>query len=396
MNQQPETIAGTRIIEVKSRADWKQFHRVPHRVYANDPNWICPLEGDIEGVFDPEKNKTLENGIARLFVLLDEQGKPAGRIAAFIDWEYSSHQPYPTGGIGFFECIDKPAYARALFETAENWLAAQGIKAVDGPVNFGGRDKYYGLLVKGFDPPLFQENYQPRYYQSFFEDNGYIPFEQILTMKGGTGEVNLQRMKSVVDRMSARYDIHTEEYDPKKLVKYAGDFCEVYNAAFRHFAHFKPLKPEVVIKTMKEANAIADPDLLCIAYFEDKPAGICAFFPDINSLLRPVKGRLSWWKIPAFLWRMRTAKTMACKGIGFGIHPDYKTKGIFAFITYYMAKDRVLKKYPDMYLTTVRAHNKEAVSIYLKLGVHIDRVHLAYRKALTDDITIEPNEMMEI
>jgi GNAT superfamily N-acetyltransferase len=385
-----------KIKEVHTKHDWKLFHRVPHRVYQNDPNWICPLEGDIESIFDPAKNKTLEHGEAQLFVLLDEEGEPAGRLAAFVDEEYSSHQPYPTGGMGYFECVDNDAYAAALFETAENWLIARGMKAADGPANFGGRDKYYGLLVKGFDPPLFQENYQPRYYQRFFEAQGYLPFEQILTMKGGTREINLDRMGAVVERMKSRYDIRAEAYDSKKLSTYAEDFCTIYNAAFRHFVHFKPITPDVIVKMMKEAQAIADPDLLCIVYFEDQPAGFCAFFPDINPILKPVKGRLSWWKIPGFLWRLKTAKTLNCKGVGFGIHPDYKTKGIFAVITHYMAKPRVLDRYPDMYLTTVRAHNKEAVRIYLKLGVHIDRVHIAYRKALDGGIEIEPYEFMEV
>lgn len=385
-----------KIIEVNTKQDWKLFHRVPRRVYRDDPNWICPLEGDIEAIFDPAENKTLEHGAARLFVLLDEKGKPAGRVAAFIDEEYSSHQPYSTGQMGHFECIDNDEYAAALFETAESWLKDRGMQAVEGPANFGGRNKYYGLLVKGFDPPLFQENYQPRYYQRFFEARDYLPFEQILTMKGDTNEINLDRMGAVVERMQSRYDVRAEAYDPKKLERYAKDFCIIYNAAFRHFAHFKPITPDTIVKTMKEAALIADPDLLCIAYFEDQPAGFCAFFPDINPVIKPAKGRLSWWKVPGFLWRLKTAKTMGCKGVGFGIHPDYKTKGIFAIITYYMAKPRVLKRYRDMYLTTVRAHNKEAVRIYLKLGVHIDRVHIAYRKALDEEIEIEPHEFMEV
>lgn len=384
-----------KILDVTNKKTWRLFHRVPHRVYRNDANWIAPLEGDIEGVFDPKKNKTLEHGEARLLVLLDEQGQPAGRIAAFVDEHYSDHQPYPTGGIGFFECTDNDAYANALFDAAEKWLQERGMQAVDGPVLFGGRDKYYGLLVRGFDPPLFQETYNPAYYERFFLNRQYIPFEQILTMKGNTREINLSRMGAVVERIKARHDVHLEAYDRKKLDKYAADFCEVYNAAFAHFAHFKPLQPGVIVKTMKEAAAIADPNLLGIAYFENKPAGICAFFPDINPLLRPVRGRLSWWKIPAFLWRLRTAKTLECKGIGFGVHPAYKAYGITAIITYYMAREETVARYPYMYLTTVRAHNKEAVSVYLKLGVHVDRVHVAYRKALDPSISIEPYEFLE-
>ena len=49
-----------------------------------------------------------------------------------------------------------------------------------------------------------------------------------------------------------------------------------------------------------------------------------------------------------------------------------------------------------MYFTTVRAHNTEAVSVYLKMGVEIDRLHLAYHKALEAGIEVEPHEFIEI
>jgi GNAT superfamily N-acetyltransferase len=378
------------IIEVKTPQDWKLFHRTPHSIYARDPNWICPLEGDIQSIFDPSKNKAFEHGEAALFVMLDADGKPIARVAAFIDHERNKTQPYPVGGLGFFECVNNLILAREMLAHAEQWLKQRGAAAVDGPINFGERDKYWGLLDQGFDPPLFQENYQPRYYKPFFEDNGYIPFEQVLTMKGKTADIPFDRMKAVTERIKKTNDIHLETYDPAKLDQYAEDFCEIYNASFRHFQHFKPIEPVQMKRVMESAAPILDRDMLCIAYFEGKPAGFCAFFPDINPLIKPLKGKLSGVNVLRFLWNKFWAKEMLAKGIGFGIHPDYKTKGIFAFIVDFMAKPQVLAKYKDMFLTTVRAHNTEAVSIYLKLGVHVDRVHVAYRKALRDDVVVEP------
>jgi len=46
-------------------------------------------------------------------------------------------------------------------------------------------------------------------------------------------------------------------------------------------------------------------------------------------------------------------------------------------------------------LTTVRAHNYEAVSVYRKLAVHVDRIHVAYRKPLKEGIPVEPFEFTE-
>ena len=47
------------------------------------------------------------------------------------------------------------------------------MEAMDGPVNFGETDKYWGLLVDGFTHPSFDVPYNPPYYQDLFEYYGF-------------------------------------------------------------------------------------------------------------------------------------------------------------------------------------------------------------------------------
>ncbi|MCB0572400.1 MAG: GNAT family N-acetyltransferase [Phaeodactylibacter sp.] len=382
------------IIEVKDRKSWKLFHQVPHQIYKDDPNWICPLEKDVESTFNPKLNKAFADGEAVCYVLREEDGRLLGRIAAFLDYERNKTQPHPLGGIGFFECVPDQACAFVMFEKAEAWLREKGARVIEGPVNFGERDKYWGLLVKGFYPPLFQENYNPPYYRAFFEDWGFIPFEQIITFKGDTSNIPVERLGRVAQRLRERYDLKTEALDYANLDKYTRDFCEAYNASFNQFGHFKPMEPEQVASILMEARSVADPNIMAMAYYEGKPAGFCAFFPDINPLLKQAKGKLNWRTIPFFLLRRALKKTYSARGMGFGVHPDYRSKGIFAVLVEFMARPRNRKRYPLMYLTTIRAHNKDAISAYENLIIEIDRVHLAYRKPLEKGIVIEPFEFM--
>ena len=73
------------LIEVTDKVTRKKFHAVPHLIYKNDPNWACPLEGMVEDIFTPGKNKAFKNGKAIRWILVDENQKPIGRIAAFIN-----------------------------------------------------------------------------------------------------------------------------------------------------------------------------------------------------------------------------------------------------------------------------------------------------------------------
>ena len=48
------------------------------------------------------------------------------------------------------------------------------MEGMDGPVNFGERDQFWGLLVQNFDAqPSYGMNYNPSYYQNFFDIYGF-------------------------------------------------------------------------------------------------------------------------------------------------------------------------------------------------------------------------------
>ena len=44
------------ITEVTTKAGNKAFLDTASALYKNDANWVCPLDNDIEAVFDPLKN----------------------------------------------------------------------------------------------------------------------------------------------------------------------------------------------------------------------------------------------------------------------------------------------------------------------------------------------------
>ncbi|KAK6022496.1 hypothetical protein OSTOST_11805 [Ostertagia ostertagi] len=164
--------------EVTTAADKQRFLEVAIAIYKDDPQWIRPLDKDIEEVFDPQKNKFFKRGECTRWLLLDAQGQAIGRIAAFVNRQYKQEQP--TGGIGFFECINDPEAARYMFDFCRQWLLERGMEAMDGPINFGERERWWGLLVEGFTPPLYGMNYHKPYYQALFEDYGFqLYFNQL-------------------------------------------------------------------------------------------------------------------------------------------------------------------------------------------------------------------------
>ena len=49
----------------------KEFLAFPARLFSGDSNYIRPLDKDIEGVFDPERNKFFRFGECERFLFLN-------------------------------------------------------------------------------------------------------------------------------------------------------------------------------------------------------------------------------------------------------------------------------------------------------------------------------------
>jgi hypothetical protein len=131
------------LVEVIDQKTARTFLEMPMDIYRNDPNWIRPLDKDIESVFDKKQNKAFRHGEAIRWILKDEKAKIIGRVAAFVNKKYKTKGDIvPVGGMGFFECINDPAAANILLDACKQWLQQKGMGAMDGPINFGERDRW--------------------------------------------------------------------------------------------------------------------------------------------------------------------------------------------------------------------------------------------------------------
>src|SRR5690606_30535133 len=123
-----------KIKEVNDKKTRKAFLELPLALYKNDPNFIRPLDNDVEFVFDSKRNKYFRHGECIRWILLDDNEKVIGRVAAFINRKTAKTFEQPVGGLGFFECIENKEAAFLLFDTGKNWLLERGMEAMDGPI----------------------------------------------------------------------------------------------------------------------------------------------------------------------------------------------------------------------------------------------------------------------
>lgn len=321
------------ITEVTSTAAAKQFLQVAIELYRNDPYWIRPLDKDINDVFDKTKNKTFRFGEVVRWIVKDGNGKLIGRVAAFTNKKYKTKgDEVPVGGIGFFECINNQVAADLLFDTAKKWLTDKGMQAMDGPINFGERDRWWGLVTEGYKEPLYCMNYNPPYYAALFENYGFeVFFNQIC--------LGLDAQKPIAEKIIERYtalsaqpgmSVRTIRKD--QLQKFAADFTTVYNKAWAGHGGLKQLSVEQVMIMFNKMKPVIDERIVYFAYHYEEPIGIFLNLPDLNQYFKYMNGKFGLLQKLYFLWMQRFRPSKKFTGLVFGVVPEWQGKGIDALM----------------------------------------------------------------
>lgn len=365
--------------EVKTAADKKQFLQVAVDIYANDPNWIRPLDKDIEEVFDTEKNKFFKRGgECTRWLFRDGTGKNIGRVATFVNKQYKMEQP--TGGIGFFECIDDQQAANFMLNHCKKWLQERGMEAMDGPINFGERDKWWGLVVDGFYSPLYNMNYNPPYYVQLFETYGFETyFNQIcfgMKVKQKLDDKFYTRHAAIAADPSYR----AEMIKKSNIEKYAKDFTYVYNKAWAGHGGGKSLEERTVQKMFATMKPVIDEHVSWFVYYKDEPIAIWINLPDLNQYFKHLNGKFGIIEKVRFLLIKQFGKCSRFVGLVFGIIPEFQGKGVDAYIIVEGAKViQPMARYDDYEMLWIGDFNPKMINIAESLGTHRSRTLRTYR-----------------
>lgn len=367
------------IIEVKSKPDKQAFLDVARVIYADDANWVCPLDNDIEAVFDPAKNNFHNHGQATRWVLRDSEGKLIGRIAAFINFEKAYQYEQPTGGCGFFECINDEQAAFLLFDKAKTWLAEKGMQAMDGPINFGENDNFWGLLIEGFTPPSYGMNYNPPYYKAFFENYGFLTQYEQITNHLDVHKPFSERFTKIARWVMNKPGYTFEHFRSSQIGKFAADFIEIYNDAWRDFENFVPITHATILESFEKMKAIMDEKLIWFAYINGEPASFIVILPDANQMIKPLNGRLNLLGKLMFLYR-KWKGVSRMRAIVMGTKQAYQKHGLESCL-FIKLKEYVLplKQYDELELSWVGDFNEKMIAIHTAVGATFGKKHLTMR-----------------
>jgi len=370
------------IVEVNTPATAKAFLEVNVMVHRGNPYYIRPLDNEVNDVFDPAKNKLYKYGTAKRWLLKNDQGQYIGRVAAFTNSKYiNKGTDYPVGGVGYFDCINNQAAANQLLDTAKAWLIAEGMEAMDGNINFGDRDKNWGLMVEGFDrEPVYGMSYNPPYYQQLFENYGFKNYYNQYFFRMVMSDPLPPRFQERHAKFAAKPEYSAKHISLKNLAKHAHDFATVYNAAWAQHGEGKEITPEQVMKLFGKMKPIMDETLVWFAYYKEDPIAMFINIPDINQYFKHFNGKMGLLQKLHLLYMKYTGACKIATGLAFGVVPKFQALGVDSFLI--QEASFIIQgngRYTDYEMGWAADWNPKMHNIYKNLGGKQSRRMVTYR-----------------
>lgn len=371
------------LLEVNDPRTIRQFHRLPRRIYQAYPQWIEPLHQDIEKVFDREQNKYFRHGECSRWILVDNAGEAIGRVAAFVnDKTKLKDNEQPTGGMGFFECIEDERAAFMLFDQCRQWLELRGIEAMDGPINFGDRDRWWGLLIDGFQlPPTYGMSYHPPYYRTFFEAYGFKEYFQQYIFGRKVADPLSPRLLDKARMVAADPNYSFRHLDKKQLEKFTEDFRIIYNKAWAGHSGVAAMSEAQAKNIMRQLKPIMDEEILWFGYYKEEPIAFFLMLPELNQIFKYLNGNLDWWGKIKFVWYRWRGACRNMFGIAFGIVPAYQGKGVDGAIVE-AARVQVQEtnpRYDYFEMNWIGDFNPKMLRVAEQVGGDIVKTYVTYR-----------------
>lgn len=385
------------IVEVSNKVQIRDFIMVHVHCNKINPCFIRPLDNEVNDVFDPAKNKNFKYGTIRRWVLYDDS-KPIGRIAAFIHSKYKNKgTEYPVGGCGFFDCINNQAAANLLFDTAAGWLKEQGMDAMDGPINFLDRDKWWGLLVEGFErEPVYGLSFNPPYYKNLFEGYGFQDYYKQFFYHLFVADPLPPRFEERHTKFKNKPDYTARHADINQLEKHAIEFATIYNAAWAQHGEAKEITKEQAIKIFNKVKPIIDVRIIWFAYYKEEPIAMWINLPDLNQYFKHFNGKFGALQKLHLMWLKYRGACKQFAGFAFGVVPKYQALGVDSFLiqesTFVIQRNLI---YDTLEMGWAGEWNPKMIAIYKNLGSKESRRLITFRKMLNPGIPFERHPILE-
>ncbi|WP_255311087.1 hypothetical protein [Streptomyces viridosporus] len=356
------------------------FIRLPYQLYKAHPHWVAPLEVERRQFLDPRRNPYLRQSEVGYFVA--RRGRvPVGRVAAIIgpDGPARGHRGY----VGFFECAEDPAVARALWERAVAWLRERDMHTVTGPMNPNMHHEC-GLLVDGFDDaPRIGMPYNPPYYTDLFAAGGLTPVKELLSWRLSPTSRKVTRWAGHSDLLRRRRGLTVRAADWRRFDSECDLVRALYHACWQENWGFAPATDAEFTYLARQIRLLA-PTGVRIVEHEGTPVGFSILLPDFNQALAPARGHLTRFGWPVGAWRVWRGSRAITRGrlMALGVREDSRAQGATLALAADAVASSLTRGWNELDVSWVLEDNEAANRTLAVVGATVHKRHRLYARCV--------------
>jgi GNAT superfamily N-acetyltransferase len=313
---------------VRGVRELREFVALPYRLHAGTP-WIPPLRLERYAFLTRRLNPYFKHGEAEYF-LARRDGRVVGRITAQVDHAFNEFHDLRWGMFGFLELEDDQEVADALLAQAERWLRERGCERMVGPMDFQLNDES-GVLIDGFErEPMIRQPWHPPYYRERVEAAGLAKAMDLLMWELYVSERErmLPILPELAERARTEHGVRIRKMSRRRLRRELDDFAKIYNAAWSENWGFVPYSKEDLDAYALDLQLVYSRDWFMVAEKDGEVIAMALTFPDVNQVLKRMRGRIlpfGWWHF------LRKGRIMDTVRVGFlGVLPEHQHTGVAA------------------------------------------------------------------
>jgi GNAT superfamily N-acetyltransferase len=359
----------------------KLFERTAEAIHKTDPVFTPPFPGSIAKFLAPDSTFNRRHGTITAFIA-ERDGRPIGRIAAIVNRSHNAYHQDRTGFFGFFECVNEPAVARALFEKASAVLRAAGLETIRGPYNPSINDDC-GVLMNGFDKPtMIGLPWNPDYYPRLMAELGFNKARTLYVMDLPMHRLDPpERFVRIIERLKKRANLTMRPFNLTKIEQELEIVRRVYNATLERNWGFVPIGMEDLLDSAEDIRAIADPRLLLIGESNGESAGVAIVLPNFNEILHAARNTPHWLRLAHIFLLMKTRKIRTCRQTVLGVVPEFRDRGLHAWLVHEQFRE-AKQLHTHATLGWLEDTNAEIIEICRVVGGETDREWGIFEKRL--------------
>ncbi|MDC7227973.1 MAG: GNAT family N-acetyltransferase [Spirochaetales bacterium] len=319
------------IVEVLNRRDLKKFVKFPHTLYNDNQYWAPPLIKDELTILSRDKNPAFEFCTTKYW-LAYRNGKIVGRIAGIINNRLNEKWKTSKARFGWIDFIDDEEVSKNLIDTVEKWTVENGLKELEGPMQFTDLDEE-GMLIEGFEEQsTMATTYNYAYYPEHLGKLGYkkqtdwVEFELVAPKEIPERVVKLNSL--ILKRSKLRV---LDAKKSKDYIPYIPQFWEIIDEAFSELFGTTDLTEKQKKFYTDQYFSMLIPDFTTFILDEnDKLIGAGITFPSFTEALRKAKGNFIPFGAFHMLRALKNPKVLDFYLIG--VRKEYQGRGVVSLM----------------------------------------------------------------